>query len=178
MGDENTPHEMAEHDEAAAQRMREVQHADESLAHAFDTTAQTLANLGFGEAAENVQDSADSARHGGVAAKYSAEAYEGAAKSWTEVEHDLTEQAKLTGEMYGAQATAAGAHQAITGVHNLTDDQRTELELIAAREDASTHVYQERAAAMGKEAFDDTQHAQVLEESARLGDPESGLANQ
>ena len=80
--------------------------------------------------------------------------------------------------MYGSQATAAGAHQALTGAHDLTDDQRTQLELIAAREDASTHVYQERAGAMGKEAFDDTQHAQALEASARLGDPESGLSNQ
>ena len=108
MGDEHTPHEMAEQDEAAGQRMREFQHADESLAHGFDATAQTLATLGYDQAAENVQVSADSARHAGVAAKYSAEAYEGAAKSWTEVEHDLSEQARLTGEMYAATATAAG----------------------------------------------------------------------
>jgi hypothetical protein len=30
---------------------------------------------------------------------------------------------------------------------------------------------------MGKEAFDDTQHALALETSAHLGDPESGLGN-
>jgi hypothetical protein len=178
MSNGDTPREKAEQDEAAAERMRQLQHSDESLAHAFDSTALTLATLGYDEAAENVQDAADSARHAGVAAKYSADAYEGAAKSWTELEHDLAEQAKLTGEMYGAQATAAGAHQAITGAHGLTEEQQTQLELVAAREDASTHVYQERAAAMGKEAFDDTQHAQVLEESARLGDPESGMAPQ
>lgn len=178
MGDEHTPHEMAAHDEAAAERMRQIQHVDETLAKSFDTISGTLATLGYGEAAENVEDSADSARHAGVSAKYSAEAYAGAAKSWTEVEHDISEQGKLTGDMYGAQATAARAHQALTGAHNLSNDQRTELELTAAREDASTHVYQERAAEMGKEAFDDTQHAQALEQSARLGDPESGLATE
>ena len=178
MGDEHTPHEMAEHDEAAAERMRGLQQVDADIAHGFDGIAATMANLGYEEAAENAETSAEKAHHASVAAKYSAEAYEGAAKSWTEVEHDLSTQATLTGEMYGSQATAAGAHQALTGVHDLSDDQRTQLELIAAREDASTHVYQERAAAMGKEAFDDTQHAQALEQSAHLGDPESGLSNQ
>lgn len=176
MGDEHTPHEMAEHDEAAAERMRRMQQADTDIVRGFDGIAATMVNLGFDEAADDALDSAERAERASVAAKYSAEAYEGAAKSWTEVEHDLTQQATLTGEMYGSQATAAGAHQALTSAHDLTDDQRTQLELTAAREDASTHVYQERAAAMGHEAFDDTQHAQALEASARLGDPESGLA--
>jgi hypothetical protein len=177
MGDEHTPSEMAEHDEAAAERMRNLQEVDANIAHGYDAIATTMTNLGYEEIADNAESSAHKYDHASVAAKYSADAYEGAAKSWHEVEHDLSEQARLTGDMYGAQATAAGAHQAITGAHDITDVQRTELELIAAREDASTHVYQERAAAEGKEAFDDTQHAQALEASARLGDPESGLQN-
>jgi hypothetical protein len=178
MGNDLTPHDMAENDEAAAERMRQHQEVDANIAHGYDAIATTMTNLGYDEVAENAEASGDRFRSAEVAAKYSAEAYEGAAKSWTEVEHDLAQQAKLTGEMYAAGATAAGAHKAITSAHDITDEQRTELELIAAKEDAAIPVFQERAAAMGKEAFDDTQHAQALEASARLGDPESGLSNQ
>lgn len=178
MGDENSPHEMAEHDEAQAERMRQMQEVDQAVAKSFDTMAGTFQTLGYDEAAENLEDSAQHARKLAGQAKYAAETYDHAAQAWTEVEHDLSEQAKLAGEMYGSGSTAALAHQTLTGAHQITDEQRTELELIAAREDASTHVYQERAAAMGKEAFDDAQHAQALEASARLTDPESGLANQ
>jgi hypothetical protein len=178
MGDENSPHQMAENDEAAGERMRGLEETDANIARGFDSITVAMTNLGFDEAAENAGASAGSWDHASSAAKYSAEAYEGAAKSWTEVEHDLAEKATLTGEAYGAQATATGAHQALTGGHDLTDDQRTELELLAAREDASVPVYQSRATEMGHEAADDAQHAQALEASARLGDPESGLSNQ
>ncbi len=176
MGD-LTPHDMAENDEAAAEHMRDVQAVDVAIAKGFDQMADMLDRMGFDEAAENTEDSAELAHKLAGNAKYAAETYDNAAKAWTEVEHDLSEQAKLTGEMYAAGATASGAHQTLTGAHQLTEEQRTELAVLAAKEDAASHVYQDRAAAMGKEAFDDTQHAQALEASARLTDPDSGLSN-
>ena len=176
MSNGDTPHEKAEQDTTAAERMRELQHADEALAHAFDSTAATLATLGYGDASENLEDSADDARHAAGRAKYGADTYGFAAQTWTDVEHDLGEQAKLTGEKFVADSTAAEAHQTIAGAHGLTDQQRTDLELLEARESASSGVYAKEATAMGAEALQEAHHAQALEESARLVDPESGMA--
>ena len=53
--DEHTPHEMAEQDEAAAERMRTMQKVDTDIAHGFDGIAATMANLGYEEAAENAE---------------------------------------------------------------------------------------------------------------------------
>lgn len=179
MGDDTTgttPHDQAEVDEAAAERMRGLQQVDENIAHGYDALADTMANLGFEQATESAEDGAESARHAGAQAKNSAEAYEGASQAWTHVDHDLSEQAKLTGQGFVASSTASEAHHTLTSAQGMSDEQRTGLELLAAREDASVPVFGERAAAMGAEAVQDMNHAHALEESARLGDPESGLA--
>jgi hypothetical protein len=178
MGDDTTgttPHEQAEVDAANAERMRGLEEAHQNVAHGFDVLDQTFANLGWEAASENAEASADAEHSAAVKAKYSAEAYEGASQAWTHVDHDLSEQAKLTGQGFVASSTASEAHHTLTSAQGMSDEQRTGLELLAAREDASVPVFGERAAAMGAEAVQDMNHAHALEESARLGDPESGL---
>jgi hypothetical protein len=172
------PAEMAEHDEAAATRMRKDEEVDRSIQHGFEQLATTMSNLGYEESASNLLDSADTAHEKATAAKYSAAAYDEAAQSWHAAEHDLTEQAKLTGQRYAASATADGARQELAGAHALTDAERTSLQLTAAKEDAVVPVLERRAEDMGAEARQAIEHARVEEQSARLGDPESRLQSE
>lgn len=107
------PREMAERDQAAADRYHELAEAETAIRDGFRVVADVLSGQGFDEAAANARGSAGRADIKEDRAETGASAYQRAATAWVRVDTDQTDEERLTDqadaekfEEYGRQIDA------------------------------------------------------------------------
>jgi hypothetical protein len=143
-----------------AQRQAEI-HAN--LEQGFKAEADVFAALGANEASGNavaeMERETTLERHASAA---SAD-YAAAGREWQTVDHDLNEEARLTGEMLVAGTGQKRAENLLSHPEGLTEAQQTAIALEAARDRATMPVYADRAGHFDGEATDHAVKAQDLE---------------
>jgi hypothetical protein len=168
--DEITPTDMAEGDELMA--IMEIEEAKVGFteAGALSAGADILETFGFDDAAK-LASAAAAATH----ADATRDLIQGmdlatAAAQWREVADDLKQQAKAQGGAYAADAEADFAEDELKK-GDLSEHERTSLEVGAAQNRATQEVLSRRAEELGDSAKTAADSAQDLERAARaLGD--------
>jgi hypothetical protein len=165
-GEPMGPAGMAEADMAAAQHELDSGKVHGDISAALAQEATTLRELGWDEASGKVGDAA--AHESAVQMQHQAvaDAYTDAAHEWREADREYQEAGRLTGEArvgHDRERTAGDKLQ-----HpDLSDEQRTALELEQAREHASEPVLEHRAEEVGAEADHHASKASNIEHFAR-----------
>jgi hypothetical protein len=168
--DESTPTDMAEADELMAMMEIEESKVLFTEAGALSAGADILKTFGFDDAAK-VASAAAATTH----ADATRDLIQGmdlatAAGQWREVADDLKQQAKAQGGAYAADAEADYAEDELKK-DDLSERERTDLEVGAAQNRATQEVLSRRAEELGDSAKTAAESAQDLERVARdLGD--------
>jgi hypothetical protein len=164
--DESTPTDMAEMDELMASLEIRESKALFTEAAALSAGADILETFGFDDAAKVASTKAAETH-----AEASRDALQGldlalAATQWREVADDLKQQAKAQGGAYAADAEADDAEDELKKA-DLSERERTSLELGAAQNRATQEVLSHRAEELGDSAKAAADMAQDLERAAR-----------
>jgi hypothetical protein len=166
VGDDETPTDMAEGDELMAIMEIEESRVLFTEAAALSAGADILETFGFDDAAK-VASAAAAATH----ADATRDLIQGmdlatAAAQWREVADDLKQQAKAQGGSYAADAEADFAEDELKK-SDLSERERTSLEVGAAQNRATQEVLSRRAEELGNSAKTAADTAQDLERAAR-----------
>ena len=164
--DESTPTDMAEMDELMASLEIQESKALFTEAAALSAGADILDTFGFDDAAKVASMKAAEAH-----AEASRDLVQGmnltvAATQWREVADDLRQQSKAQGGAYAADAEADDAEDELKK-GDLSERERTSLELGAAQNRATQEVLSRRAEELGDAAKSAADMAQDLERAAR-----------
>jgi hypothetical protein len=168
--DESTPTDMAKVDELMATTELEESKALFTEAGALSAGADILERFGFDDAAKVA-----SAAAAATQAEATRDLIQGmdlsiAAAQWREVADDLKQQAKAQGGAYAADAEADYAEDELKK-GDVSERERTNLEVGAAQNRATQEVLSRRAEELGDSAKTAADSAQDLERAARdLGD--------
>jgi hypothetical protein len=140
----------AEFDDQEAARERSEALTDYRIAGNLDATAESLRQMGFGDAGAVLDRTADVAVTIGNTDMAQSHLLGGAANQWRTVAHDLDEQMKATGQSY----VAGASHETAVDMaqHAASDAEKTRLEATAAAAGAAEAALQHRAADLGHDA--------------------------
>ena len=165
--DTTSPAGMAETDFLEARLAQSQAEIHANLEHGFKAEADVFAEMGANEASGNAvaemhRESTLEAHAAAASADFAA-----AGRDWQTVDHDLKEEARLTGEMLVAGTGQKRAENLLSHPEGLTEEQQTAIALEAARDRATMPVYAERATHFDDEAADHAVQAQDLEIKAQ-----------
>lgn len=165
---EYDPNKRAELDDQQAAQERSEAHDMYRTAGNLGTTADNLRTMGFGEAGDVLEKTADWAAAGANVEMQAAAHMTDAADHWRTVAHDLDGQAKATGEACLAEAS----HQANLerAQRAATDDDRLGYEAQGAAAATLEAGYQHQATAFGQDAQTAAATALADEKAAAEGE--------
>jgi hypothetical protein len=161
--DTTTPAGMADVDFLEARLSETQAEVHANLEQGFKAEADVFAVMGASEASGNAttemhRETTLEAHAAAASADYAA-----AGRDWQTVDHDLKEEARLTGEMLVAGTGQKRAENLLSHPEGLTEEQQTAIAVEAARDRATMPVYAERASHFDDEATDHAVKAQDLE---------------
>ncbi len=167
MGDhEWTPEHQAIHDAAEADREFAEAKLLNAAADGLGVTAAFMDSIGLDEAAKAAQAAADAERVAALIDTQQGIAYGAAATEWLIAGNDLKLQARAQGQAYVAADRAEAAEHRL-GDEDLSEREKTDAQLAAARAHADEGVFERRADELGDSAKTVIELAEGMERMAR-----------
>jgi hypothetical protein len=164
-----TPGHQAIHDGAEADREYDEAKVLNLVAEGLDSTADLMQSIGLDEAARTAQAAADAERVAAFIDTQQGIAYEAAATEWLIADDELKLQARAQGQAYVAADRAEAAEHQL-GDKDLSEREKTDARLAAARAHADEGVFEQRADELGDSARSVIELAKGMERMARQMD--------
>ena len=167
MGDhEWTPEHQAIHDGAEADREYDEAKVLNLVADGLGSTADFMQSIGLDEAAATTQAAANAERIAALIDTQQGIAYEAAMHEWLIAGDDLKLQARAQGQAYVAVDRAEAAEHQL-GDKDLSEREKTDAQLAAARAHTDEAVFERRADELGDSAKSVIELAEGMERMAR-----------